>query len=211
MNEPTVKRAEVLEDLVPTPKYSALLFDWDGTVADSQGVNFEVLCEAMAGHDLRLDREWFDSHTGTSTADAIRLVAAEQGKSADPDLIADQRNALFLNRVADVDLVDHMRDLIDGNQGRLKMAVASGGDGNCLMATLNARNYRSSFDAIVTRDDVSAGKPSPEIFRKAANLLDVAPSECLVYEDSDEGIEAARLANMDVIDVRPLRRAVLGY
>jgi hypothetical protein len=68
-------------------------------------VNFEVLCEAMAGHDLRLDREWFDSHTGTSTADAIRLVAAEQGKLADPGLIEDRRNALFLNRVADVNSI----------------------------------------------------------------------------------------------------------
>lgn len=91
------------------------------------------------------------------------------------------------------------------------MAVASGGDGHCLMATLNARGYRSAFNAIVTRDDVSDGKPSPEIFLKAASLLDVAPNECLVYEDSDEGVEAARLANMDVVDVRPLRRVVLGY
>lgn len=164
-----VKRAHVLEDLVPAPEYSALIFDWDGTVAEAQG------------------------------------------KSADPDLIADLRNALFLNRVSDVGLVGHMRDLIDRNQGRRKMAVASGGDGHCLIATLNARNYRSAFNAIVTLDDVSAGKPSPEIFLKAASLLDVAPSECLIYEDSDEGIEAAHLANMDVIDVRPLRRATLGY
>jgi HAD superfamily hydrolase (TIGR01509 family) len=71
---------------------------------------------------------------------------------------------------------------------------------------VDALELRPYFDAVVTREDVEKGKPSPDIFLRAAQLLDADLAGCLVYEDSDEGIEAAHAAGMDVIDVRALRR-----
>jgi HAD superfamily hydrolase (TIGR01509 family) len=59
------------------------------------------------------------------------------------------------------------------------------------------------FDAIVGADDVARGKPEPDVFLKAAEKIGVRPANCLVYEDGDLGIEAARRAGMEVIDVRP--------
>lgn len=79
------------------------------------------------------------------------------------------------------------------------------------LADFERLNLNDTFDVVVTRVDVQNGKPAPDIFLKCSEMLEAAPANCLVYEDSEEGIEAARSAGMDVIDVRPLRMQLLGY
>jgi beta-phosphoglucomutase-like phosphatase (HAD superfamily) len=87
------------------------------------------------------------------------------------------------------------------------MAVASGGTREIVKATLLATNLLALFDAVVTIEDVQGrGKPAPDIFLEAARRLRVSPNECTVFEDSDEGIEAARLAGMTATDVRLVYR-----
>lgn len=83
--------------------------------------------------------------------------------------------------------------------------MATGGSAAAVLPTMDALGLRSLFDVIVTRDDVGRGKPSPDDFMRAADLLRVRPPHCLLYEDSDEGLEAAAAAGMDAVDVRPLR------
>lgn len=72
-----------------------------------------------------------------------------------------------------------------------------------ILSTLRHLAFRDWFDAVVTRDDVERGKPAPDIFLNAAAALQADPARCVVYEDSDEGISAARAAGMHFIDVRP--------
>lgn len=74
--------------------------------------------------------------------------------------------------------------------------------------TLRALGLEQHFNAIVTRDDVRRGKPAPDIFLEAAHRLAVAPETCLVYEDSDQGLQAAVEAGMDAIDVRQFRAEI---
>ncbi len=208
---PVRRDAQTVADLVPPPACEALLFDWDGTVANSQQVNFEVLRVAMAEHGLILGWGWFNANTGTSTVEAITEVARLQGMHVDVDVIKRGRDERFLERVDDVSIVPYIEALIDSERGHRKLAVASGGDKQCLFATLDALKLTSHFDAVVARDDVEAGKPDPEIFQAAALRVGVRPELCLVYEDSDEGLAAAMAAGMDHVDVRPLRMRVLGY
>jgi beta-phosphoglucomutase-like phosphatase (HAD superfamily) len=86
---------------------------------------------------------------------------------------------------------------------KVPMAVASGGTREIVEATLLATNLLGLFDAVVTIEDVQGrGKPAPDIFLEAARRLRVPPCECTVFGDSDEGIEAARLAGMTATDVR---------
>jgi len=84
------------------------------------------------------------------------------------------------------------------------MAVASAGGREIVLATLNAAGIASIFDHIVTIEDVGKAKPEPDIFLCAASLLRVAPKNCFVFEDSKEGVEAARRAGMRCIDVSSL-------
>ena len=87
------------------------------------------------------------------------------------------------------------------------MAVASGGTREIIEATLLAVNLLDLFEAVVTIEDVQGrGKPAPDMFLEAARRLRVPPNECTVFEDSDEGIEAAYRAGMSATDVRLVYR-----
>ena len=86
------------------------------------------------------------------------------------------------------------------------MAVASSGLGRVVQQTLTTTGLLPLFDAVVTADDVVYGKPSPDLFLLAASRLGVAPADCIVYEDGDPGLEAAKRAGMRAVDVRVLWR-----
>jgi len=87
------------------------------------------------------------------------------------------------------------------------MSVASGRTREIVEVTLSAINLLDLFEAVVTIEDVQGrGKPAPDMFLEAAQRLRVPPNECTVFEDSDEGIEAARRAGMSATDVRLVYR-----
>ena len=82
------------------------------------------------------------------------------------------------------------------------MAVASNGNRSLVTASLERTNLLSLFDTVVTIDDVTQGKPAPDIFLEAARRLNVEPERCFIFEDSEEGLEAASRAKIPACDVR---------
>lgn len=88
------------------------------------------------------------------------------------------------------------------NYGKVPMAVASNGRRSVVEATIEAVKLRALFEMIVAIEDVECGKPNPDLFLLAAERMSVLPYECIVYEDSDAGLEAARRAGMRWINVR---------
>jgi HAD superfamily hydrolase (TIGR01509 family) len=86
--------------------------------------------------------------------------------------------------------------LVREYRGRIPMAVASGGHRDLVERTLRELGIEGFFDAVVTSEDYVRGKPAPDPFLKAADLLRVAPERCLVFEDTATGEEAARAAGM---------------
>jgi HAD superfamily hydrolase (TIGR01509 family) len=92
--------------------------------------------------------------------------------------------------------------IVRGYHGRLPLAVASGGYRDTITRTLDQLGIRGWFDAIVTAEDTPRHKPEPDVFLEAAERLDVAAHGCVVFEDTDIGLEAARRAGMVGIDVR---------
>jgi HAD superfamily hydrolase (TIGR01509 family) len=91
--------------------------------------------------------------------------------------------------------------------GRIPLAVASGGIRHLVDKTVAALELTLCFAAIKTAEDVVHGKPAPDLFLAAAAAIGVSPEQCIVYEDSDLGLEAARRAGMAWFDVRPLVQA----
>ncbi|GAA2064218.1 beta-phosphoglucomutase family hydrolase [Catenulispora yoronensis] len=190
--------------LTPPPA-DALLFDWDGTLVDSQDANYQAMVHALSPVGIDLEKEWFYARTGISSAEMIELLAREYGVSlpvAMEDLVVD-RDAHFRQRAESIKPYSAILEVVQAAHGSTPMAIASGGSREIILGTLRHLPFRDLFDVIVTREDVERGKPAPDIFLRAAADLGVAPDRCVVYEDSDEGISAAHAAGMHVIDVRP--------
>jgi len=192
-------------DLDPDKAHLALLFDWDGTLADSQQLNFESIRTALNAAGASIEQPWFADRTGVSTREMVTMIAELNGMALDLDSIAAHRDDVYLQRVSEVREVPLVTGILRREHGNRATALATGGGARTVLATVDSLQLGSLFDVLVTREDVKRGKPAPDIFLHAATLLGVAPEACLVYEDSDEGVEAARTAGMDVIDVRPLR------
>ncbi|MBO1331357.1 HAD family phosphatase [Streptomyces sp. VRA16 Mangrove soil] len=186
---------------------ACLLFDWDGTLVDSQAANYRAMAQTLAVEGVELEQDWFDSRTGLSSADMITALAAERSLRLTrtvPELVA-KRDELFLSVAHTVRPHARVQAVVEQAAGRIPVAVASGSTRAMIDAALRHQPFSETFDLIVTRDDVERGKPAPDIFLTAARRLGVQPRACLVYEDSDEGIAAAEAAGMRVIDVRPYR------
>lgn len=191
------REARTLDDLEPGVAHRALLFDWDGTLADSQAANYRAIRAALNAADLDIEQDWFDARTGVSTRDMVAMI----------DLAA-HRDRVYLGLLSDVGEVGHVTAILRREHGRRRTALATGGGAATVLPTAEALGLRRYFDVEVTRDDVERGKPAPDIFMRAAELLGVPAAGCLVYEDSDEGLAAAAAAGMDAIDVRPLRGSI---
>ncbi len=198
-------KAESAADLEPASRHEALLFDWDGTLADSQLVNFQVLRDALESTGLVLEQAWFDARTGMSTREMVALLAVAQDVDADAELVANRRDAAYLQRAHEVGEVEMVTSILRRHRSQQKIGLATGGARQTVTATAAALHLLELFDVVVTREDVERGKPAPDIFLLAAERLGVTARQCLVYEDSDEGLAAAAAAGMDAIDVRPLR------
>ncbi|MFJ7249459.1 HAD family hydrolase [Kitasatospora sp. NPDC098652] len=183
---------------------SAVIFDWDGTLVDSHEAHFLAMRDTLHGFGLTLERSWAQSHQGTSTEEAIALLAAEQSRPVpEPaDAVAKRCTLAYLDHLDQVHPVPWVVDLARSLAGHVRTAVASGGSAEAIRPTMRALGLADLFPVLVTREDVDHGKPSPDLFLLAARRLGAPADECLVVEDSDEGVEAARRAGMRVIDVR---------
>ena len=208
---PPVIAANNFQELQPRDGVRALLFDWDGTLADSQQINFRVLSDALAQQGLPMSYEWLAARTGVSTAEMVSQVGLLHSRSVNAQAIANARDQAFLERASEVRLVPHVELLLQQQRGKRVIALATGGAKDTVYAVINSLGIADLFDVIVTREDVENGKPSPDIFLLASERLGVKPKDCLVYEDSDEGLQASLTAGMAAIDVRPIRRTMLDY
>lgn len=115
-----------------------------------------------------------------------------------------ERKKYYQSMIHTVEEIQEIAEIARANHGKVPMAVASGGDSTIVEATLEVLKFRHLFNTVVSVNDVSKGKPEPDIFLLAAKRLRVAPEDCIVYEDSDSGLEAARRARMRFVDVRVL-------
>jgi HAD superfamily hydrolase (TIGR01509 family) len=117
---------------------------------------------------------------------------------------AHYKESLFEKLIPQVMPIEPVVEVVRAYDGKLPMAVATGGFRHICHKTLDVLGLRQKFQAIVTAEDVTHGKPAPDIFLEAARQLGVEPTLCLAFEDANLGVHAAEAAGMKVIDVRKL-------
>jgi beta-phosphoglucomutase-like phosphatase (HAD superfamily) len=193
--------------LNPPEPYSAIIFDCDGTLVDSTRLYFRAWNTLFNSRGAVMSWSWFADHLGWSWPQIFEEYQKECGISLDGAAALQQFNRAYREAIDTLCEIEIVADVARCHFGKVPMAVASGGTREIVEATLRATNLIDLFDAVVAIEDVQGrGKPAPDMFLEAARRLCVPPNECTVLEDSDEGIEAARLAGMSATDVRLVYR-----
>jgi len=190
--------------------FEAVIFDCDGTLVHSMPAHFEAWCEALAFHGAGgiFKEDVFYAMGGRPTKDIVVEINDEYGLKLDPEKVAFAKREAFLRKLDQLELIEEVAEFAESLRGKVPMAIATGGTRLVIEKTLQAVGVSDLFEEVVTADDVKIGKPAPDIFLKAAQLLGVKPEKCLVLEDAPAGVMAAQLAGMTVISIpAPLRFA----
>ncbi len=189
------------------PETVALIFDCDGTLADTMPIHYIAWRQALDPVEIPFSEERFYQLGGMPTSAIIRLLAEEAGRSVNATQIKRLirvKEAAFLERLDDVAPIRPVFDIARRYHGMLPLALASGGQRNVVERTIRSIGGLELFDAIVCAEDTTRHKPEPDVFLEAARRLGIAqPHRCVVFEDTELGLTAARRAGMTGVDIRP--------
>lgn len=189
-----------------SPMIQALIFDCDGTLTDSMPLHFVAWNETMRRFGIEFSEDRFYSLGGIPSDKIIQMLANEVNLSLDAAIVAQEKEQAFLDSMHLLVEIEAITSIVRENKGKLPMAVASGGYRDIVVKQIAHIGLEGWFDTIVTAEDTARHKPEPDVFLEAARRLGAAPAHCRVYEDSDLGIEAARRAGMQWVDVRTLHQ-----
>jgi beta-phosphoglucomutase-like phosphatase (HAD superfamily) len=183
---------------------NALIFDCDGTLADTMPAHYQAWVEILKPHGVPFPEPRFYSMGGMPTGKIVELLFAEVGKVPDVDALTRQKEAAFVAQVGEIRPIEKVVEVARRARGNTPMAVASGGHRHMVELTLRQIGILDWFPVIVAAEDTARHKPEPDVFLEAARRMGVPPADCTVYEDTDLGVEAARRAGMRWVDVRTL-------
>jgi beta-phosphoglucomutase-like phosphatase (HAD superfamily) len=187
----------------PPPGTSALIFDCDGTLADTMPIHYRAWTAVLGRRGIPFPETRFYQLGGVPTANIIRLLADEHGVVVENlDAMVWEKEEAFLGFLDEVKPVEAVYRIGRDHRHVLPMAVASGGYRDVVGRTLAMIGVTEWFHTVVCAEDTTRHKPDPDVFLEAARRLAADPAGCVVFEDTDIGLEAARRAGMTGIDVR---------
>ena len=177
----------------------AVIFDFDGVILETETPDFETWRDEYISHGVELDRSLWASYVGGRPGifDPYGHLEELAGHPIDRDVVGARRRKRYLARVGSSPVLPGVVDYMEAAKTLgLKLGVASSSSREWVVGHLLQRDLMRYVGAVRCRDDVEKVKPDPELFLSAAAALGIAPSRCVVIEDSANGVTAANRAGM---------------
>jgi len=188
---------------LPAGEFAAYLFDCDGTIADSMPLHHIAWKKALAEWRCEFDEELFYAWGGMPTVEIVSTLSQRQGLRMPAEEVAHRKEIFYYELLPQLQPIPEVLEHIEAKQGQIPFAVVSGSARDSVTASLHALNLLDRFATLVCAGDYQKSKPDPEPFLLAASRLGVPPESCLVFEDTEMGIQAATAAGMASVKVPP--------
>ena len=191
----------------------AVIFDFNGVLVDDEPIHLEMFQRVLKDEGLSLDaNDYYAHYLGFDDRGCFKAYYKRNGHILSDTSLAElvQRKAQYYREAIEnrVIIFPGVKQLVPELSSHIPLAIASGALRSEIEMILEKIDLMKCFRAIVAAEDVNEGKPNPEIFNKALELLNqreskgsIDPSECLAIEDSKEGIRAAQTARMKCLAV----------
>jgi len=186
---------------LPPGSFQAYLFDCDGTLADSMPLHYRAWKKALGEWNCEFDEKLFYEWGGMPVAEIISTLNQRQGLNMPVEAVSHRKESLYYQLLPELKAVPEVLEHVEEAHGRIPFAVVSGSTRESVTKSLESLKLLDRFDAMVCAGDYAKSKPDPEAFLLAAEKLGVAPESCLVFEDTDMGIQAATAAAMASVKV----------
>jgi HAD superfamily hydrolase (TIGR01509 family) len=198
-----ISKLEKLTDL--SKGYKAFLYDCDGTLADNMGAHKETYIKVAADKGYVIEGDIIDELAGWPVINVIEEINKKYGSDFDPQEFKDLKYKLFLDEYISHTLpIAHVVDHLKAHVGKVHIGVVSGSGRVAVEKTLDVLGIAHLVEVMVCAGETERGKPFADPFLKAAELLGVAPVDCLVFEDGEAGTIAATAAGMDWVRIDQL-------
>ena len=188
---------------LPVGNFRAYLFDCDGTIVDSMPLHYIAWKAALGEWGCEFDEELFYAWGGKPTDVIISTLNEMNGLKMPVEALAQYKEELYFDLLPRLKVIPEVVEHIEARHGQLPFAVVSGGRRSSVVRSLTTLGLLDKFATIVGADDYTRGKPAPDAFLLAAERLGMAPADCLVFEDTEIGIQAATAAGMASVKVPP--------
>ena len=188
---------------VPAGRFAAYLFDCDGTIADSMPLHYVAWKKALGEWNCDFDEKLFYAWGGMPTSEIVATLNARHGLQMQIETVCHRKEQLYYDLLPELKPVPEVVAHVHAQFGRIPLAVVSGSNRESVTTSLRSLNLLEKFATLVCAGDYAKSKPDPEPFLVAAERLRVPPQACLVFEDTDMGIQSAAAAGMAYVRVPP--------
>lgn len=180
----------------------ALIFDLDGTLVQTYGAHERSWRQAFGAAGLQMSSSWYRQRTGLTAVQLIEDMMRQHDVLLDVAAVKSAEFECFLEEARMLMPFAPVCSIAEEFGDASRMAVASNGDAKTVRATLAGARLEHLFSVVITADDGVRPKPFADVFLLAAERMNVTHEACLVFEDTESGLEAAYAAGMSAVDVR---------
>ena len=190
-----------MELKLPEGNFKAYLFDCDGTIVDSMPLHYVAWSRALGEHGCPFSEERFYAWGGMPVRAIVSALNEEHGLNMPVEHVAHAKEQYYTEMIEDLKAVPEVLAHIEDQHGKIPFAVVSGSTRDSVTKSLETLGILDKFETLVCAGDYVRSKPDPEPFLMAAERLGVKPEDCLVFEDTEMGIQAATAAGMASVKV----------